>query len=255
MARARSGDAAELDWEIARDARTLCGIGHDDGADRSFHDAGGHDLRRLGGPAVAGHPQVPELLAGVRGSSAMEAQLKAMQGKSVKAADIATAEKEGFFTGRFALNPFSGERVPIWVANFVLAEYGTGAVMCGAGARSARLRVCGKISSAGEDRDTAVGGPPLRPDRMNEASTEYGRLVDSGPYTGLTSEQAIEKMTADAAAKKFRQGRNDVPAEGLGHFAAALLGHANPGGLLREGRHRAACRTISCRCGCLKMWR
>ncbi len=48
----------------------------------------------------------------------------------MRAADIATAEKEGFFTGRFAVNPFSGERVPIWVANFVLAEYGTGAVMC-----------------------------------------------------------------------------------------------------------------------------
>ncbi len=59
----------------------------------------------------------------------MEAQLKAMRQKSTKAADIATAEKEGFFTGRFAVNPFSGEQVPIWVANFVLAEYGTGAVM------------------------------------------------------------------------------------------------------------------------------
>ena len=47
----------------------------------------------------------------------------------VRGADLATAEKEGFFTGRFAANPFSGEKVPIWVANFVLAEYGTGAVM------------------------------------------------------------------------------------------------------------------------------
>ena len=47
----------------------------------------------------------------------------------VRGADLATAEKEGFFTGRFATNPFSGEKVPIWVANFVLAEYGTGAVM------------------------------------------------------------------------------------------------------------------------------
>ena len=59
----------------------------------------------------------------------MQEQLKAMRAKSVRAADVATAEKEGFFTGRFAVNPFSGELVPIWVANFVLAEYGTGAVM------------------------------------------------------------------------------------------------------------------------------
>ena len=38
-------------------------------------------------------------------------------------------EKEGFFTGRFAVNPFTSEPVPVWVANFVLGEYGTGAVM------------------------------------------------------------------------------------------------------------------------------
>ena len=38
-------------------------------------------------------------------------------------------EKEGFFTGRYAINPFTSEPVPIWVANFVLGEYGTGAVM------------------------------------------------------------------------------------------------------------------------------
>ena len=49
--------------------------------------------------------------------------------KNLRAAELATAEKEGFFTGRFAINPFSGESIPIWVANFVLAEYGTGAVM------------------------------------------------------------------------------------------------------------------------------
>ncbi len=47
----------------------------------------------------------------------------------MRGADLASAEKEGFFTGRFAINPFSGESMPIWVANFVLAEYGTGAVM------------------------------------------------------------------------------------------------------------------------------
>ncbi len=47
-----------------------------------------------------------------------------------RAADIATAEKEGFFTGRYAVNPFNGEKIPIWVGNFVLMEYGTGAVMC-----------------------------------------------------------------------------------------------------------------------------
>src|SRR6267154_5307757 len=57
------------------------------------------------------------------------AKLAKMRKTSVKAEDLATMEKEGFFTGRYATNPFSGEEIPIWVANFVLMEYGTGAIM------------------------------------------------------------------------------------------------------------------------------
>jgi leucyl-tRNA synthetase len=155
---------------------------------------------------AARHPDVEKLLDGVRGRAAMETQLKAMQSKSVKAADIATAEKEGFFTGRFALNPFSGERVPIWVANFVLAEYGTGAVMAVPAHDQRDFEFAEKYHLPVKIVIQPLTGPPLRPDRMNEASTEYGRLVDSGPYTGLTSEQAIEKMAADAEAKGFGKG-------------------------------------------------
>ena len=155
---------------------------------------------------AARHPQVEKLLAGVRGRATMEKQLKAMQGKSVKAADIATAEKEGFFTGRFALNPFSGERVPIWVANFVLAEYGTGAVMAVPAHDQRDYEFAEKYHLPVKIVVQPTTGTPLRADRMNEAYTEYGRLVDSGPYTGLTSEQAIEKMGSDAAAKKFGAG-------------------------------------------------
>ncbi|MFZ0618503.1 MAG: class I tRNA ligase family protein, partial [Candidatus Acidiferrales bacterium] len=64
---------------------------------------------------AAGHPRMAELIAGVAGRAEMETRLAAMRQKSMKAVDVATAEKEGFFTGRYALNPFSGERVPIWV--------------------------------------------------------------------------------------------------------------------------------------------
>ena len=106
----------------------------------------------------ANHPDLEKLLEGVPGAPAMQEQLKSMRAKSVRAADIATAEKEGFFTGRFAVNPFSGESVPIWVANFVLAEYGTGAVMCVPAHDQRDLRIRGKISPAGEDRDSAGAG-------------------------------------------------------------------------------------------------
>ena len=154
----------------------------------------------------ASHPQLERLLEGVPGRAGMDAQLKAMRQSSVKAADIATAEKEGFFTGRFAVNPFSGERVPIWVANFVLAEYGTGAVMCVPAHDERDYEFCEKYHLPLKVVIQPVHGAPLRADRMNEAFTEYGKLVDSGPYSGLASEQAREKMTTDAAVKSFGSG-------------------------------------------------
>jgi len=154
----------------------------------------------------SGHPALPRLLDGVPGRDGMEAQLKAMRQKSTKAADIATAEKEGFFTGRFAVNPFSNDRLPIWVANFVLAEYGTGAVMAVPAHDQRDYEFAEKYRLPVKIVIQPLNGAPLRADRMSEAYTEYGRLVESGPYTGLTSEQAIEKMTADASAEGFGQG-------------------------------------------------
>ena len=58
-----------------------------------------------------------------------QSKLAQMKQSSVKMEDIATAEKDGFFTGSYAVNPFNGEQIPIWVGNFVLMEYGTGAIM------------------------------------------------------------------------------------------------------------------------------
>jgi leucyl-tRNA synthetase len=151
----------------------------------------------------ANHPELEKLLGGVPGGSGMQEQLRSMRAKSVRAADIATAEKEGFFTGRFAVNPFSGESVPIWVANFVLAEYGTGAVMCVPAHDQRDYEFADKYHLPVKIVIQPLQGTPLRADRLNEAFTEYGKLVDSGPYSGLTSEQAQVKMADDAKAKGF----------------------------------------------------
>ena len=158
-------------------------------------------------------------------------------------------EKEGFDTGRAAINPFTGKPVPIWVANFVLVEYGTGAVMGVPGARSARLRVREEIRPADHDgRDAAGDGPravvagvtddaEAVPERS--ALRRAGVLINSGEYNGLDWEEANRKMTADAEARRHRRRDRAVPAEGLGHLAAAVLGHADSGRLLREVRDGA----------------
>src|ERR1700721_527340 len=152
----------------------------------------------------ANHPLPDSLLEGVPGRSAIESQLKAMRGKSMRAADIATAEKEGFFIGRFAINPFSGEQIPIWVANFVLAEYGTGGGMCVPAHDQRDYEFAEKYHLPVKIVVQPIGAPPLRLDRMSEAFTEYGKLVDSSAYTGLMSDEAIKKMSADAKAKSLR---------------------------------------------------
>jgi leucyl-tRNA synthetase len=151
----------------------------------------------------AGHPSLPALLAHRPGRNSMEAQAKAMVQKNLRAADLATAAKEGFFTGRFVVNPFSGESVPVWVANFVLAEYGTGAVMAVPAHDERDFEFAQKYQLPVRVVIQPDGAPPLQPDRMPGASTALGRLVNSGAFTGLTSEQAIEKMNAEAVAKGF----------------------------------------------------
>src|SRR5437867_5912986 len=113
--------------------------------------------------------------------------------------------KEGFDTGRKALNPFSGEEVPIWIANFVLAEYGTGAIMAVPAhdqrdfefARKYGLPVKVVVQS---------GDEPLSADDLAEASTNYGRLVESGEYTGQQAPAVLERMTRDAERRGFGKG-------------------------------------------------
>lgn len=147
------------------------------------------------------HPLLPKLIDGIRGGKAIEKQLDAMRKVNLRAADLATAEKVGLFTGRFALNPFSGEHVPVWVANFVLAEYGTGAVMCVPAHDQRDFEFAQKYRLPMKVVVQPLHGASLRADQMENAYTEYGRSVASGDYTGMSSADAIEKMTADAEAK------------------------------------------------------
>jgi len=139
---------------------------------------------------------------------AVEAFVAKMAAQSKTDRTAETAEKEGVFTGAHALNPFTGQPVPVWIANFVLAEYGTGAVMS---------------VPAHDARDFAFAhkyGLPMRvvvqppagvaPDgtASTAAFTEDGTLVDSGPYTGQASAPARKAMAE--ALEKQGKGRPTV---------------------------------------------
>lgn len=101
-------------------------------------------------------------------------------------------EKEGVFTGAFALNPFSGERVPVWVANFVLADYGTGAVMSVPAHDSRDFDFAKKYGLPVK----AVIRPFSGTADDDAPYTEDGVLADSGAYSGHSSPEGRRAMAA-----------------------------------------------------------
>jgi len=106
-------------------------------------------------------------------------------------------KKEGIFTGSYCINPFSGNRVPIYIANFVLMEYGTGIIMCVPAhdqrdfefAKEYGLPIRIVIQPVG-----AIHESPLHPDDMKSAYEEPGVMVNSGEFSGLPSETGKEKV-------------------------------------------------------------
>ena len=154
------------------------------------------------------HPLVGKLLEGSPVRAEAEAKLAKMRQASVKAEDLATAEKEGIFTGQYALNAFSGERIPIWVGNFVLMEYGTGAIMAVPAHDQRDFEFCRKYGLPVRVVVQPADGEPLAEEAMTEAFDEQqsGKLVNSGPYNGLSPDEAIVKMTAAAEGRGVGRG-------------------------------------------------
>jgi leucyl-tRNA synthetase len=148
------------------------------------------------------HPLIEKLVAGVPGGESILANIRALIARR-PTSPAGDTEKEGLFLGRFAVNPFSGDQVPIWVSNFVLMEYGTGAVMSVPAHDQRDFEFSKKYRLPIKLVVKPAGVVVVDPKRMEEAFVEYGLLVNSGPFNGLTSEQALQKMTAHAVEKGF----------------------------------------------------
>lgn len=111
-------------------------------------------------------------------------------------------EKEGVFTGKYCLNPITGDRLPIYIANFVVMEYGTGAVMAVPAhdqrdflfAKKYKLPI--RVVIQPENLKD-----PLVPEKMEQAYTGEGIQVNSGEFTGLHNREALEKIADFLEAK------------------------------------------------------
>ena len=102
-------------------------------------------------------------------------------------------EKTGVFTGAYAINPVNGEKVPIWIADYVLASYGTGAVMAVPGHDERDFEFAKKFNLP--IRKVILQDGTKEEDELTEAYTEVGTMINSGQFNGLRSDEGIEKIT------------------------------------------------------------
>ncbi|MEJ2689092.1 MAG: leucine--tRNA ligase [Deltaproteobacteria bacterium] len=152
------------------------------------------------------HPLLAELLAGSKLSGAVKDFAAQNRLERQRQKPDEEVDKKGLFTGLFAINPFNGDKLPIYAANFVLMEYGTGAVMAVpahdqrdfefAAAYSIPVRVV-----------IQPRGQTLEAGSMDNAYEETGVLVDSGPFSGLDSSEAKTAITNYAEQQGFGKAR------------------------------------------------
>jgi len=117
-------------------------------------------------------------------------------------------EKTGVFLGLYAINPLNEEKIPVWIADYALMGYGTGALFGDAHderdvefAKKYNISLKPTVITGDKEKDKKILS-------LQECFTGYGTLVDSGPFTGLTSKEAIPKVTEQLIKK--RQGGRKV---------------------------------------------
>jgi len=115
-------------------------------------------------------------------------------------------DKEGIPTGKYAVNPYSGERVPIWIGNFVLMGYGTGAIMAVPAHDERDFEFCKQYGIAIRPVIRPVDGALADAATMSAAFPDDGVVEESGPFSGLPSEEARCVMTAKAEKERFGKG-------------------------------------------------
>jgi leucyl-tRNA synthetase len=184
-------------------------IGRSEGAEIDFKLAGTGEAIRVfttrvdtiyGATCVILAPEHPlnEKLLDAEGKAHAKAMVDARANQ-----DPGDIEKIGFFSGHYAVNPFSGEKVPIWIANFVLMGYGTGAIMAVPAHDERDFEFCRKYGIAVRPVVRPADGTLAVEPGMKEPYTEYGIVEITGQWSGLTSEEARRQMAAYAKANGF----------------------------------------------------
>jgi leucyl-tRNA synthetase len=199
-------DPSKMDWSESTTAAQRNWIGRSEGAEIDFATGGSDAIRvfttrpdTLFGATfmvlAPEHPLVDRLTTADR-RRAVEDYRRAAAATDIVSRKVGDREKTGTFTGAYAVNPATGERIPVWIADYVLMEYGTGAIMAVPGhdqrdfefARKYGLPVVRVLAGPDEDAEAPLRGAAPELEDM--------RLVHSGRFDGLPAPDGIRAITA-----------------------------------------------------------
>lgn len=140
------------------------------------------------------HPFVPELTNGTEYEDAVKAYQEECQHKSEIERTSLTKEKTGVFTGCYGINPVNGKKVPIFISDYVMMDYGTGAIMAVPAHDQRDFEFAKKF-----DLDIVPvvdsQNPEIDINNLTEAFVAEGTMINSGKYTGMNNKEAIEEIT------------------------------------------------------------
>lgn len=151
------------------------------------------------------HPLIEKLIENNPDKENVMSAVRAMRSLGTSELEVLNREKEGVFTGRYVINPVNGDKVPLYVSNFVLMNYGTGVVMAVPThdqrdfefAKKYNIPLKVVIKPEGEELDTA---------KMECAYTDDGVMVNSGPFTGKNNRAAMPEIISWLKENGYGEG-------------------------------------------------
>ncbi|HTL04604.1 MAG TPA: leucine--tRNA ligase, partial [Gemmatimonadales bacterium] len=209
-------DPGKMDWSASTTTAQRNWIGKSEGAEIEFpSDAGPIRVFTTRPDTLFGatfmvlapeHPLVGRLTADSE-RAAVEAYRKTAAAKDIVSRKVGEKDKTGVFTGGYAVNPATGAKVPVWIADYVLMEYGTGAIMAVPAhderdfrfALAYRLPIVRVLAAEGEQADAPVHEP--------SSGTEGYRLVNSGPFSELPATEGLRRIVTWLETEGFGKGR------------------------------------------------
>jgi leucyl-tRNA synthetase len=149
------------------------------------------------------HPLVDTLVSDLENADELTEKIRKMRMLGTSDLEILSREKEGIFTGHYVINPVNGDRVPLYIANFVVMHYGTGVVMAVPAHDQRDFEFAKKYDIAIKVVINPSADESLDPALMNEAYTNDGIMVESGPFSGRNNREAMDDITSFLKEKGF----------------------------------------------------